>query len=140
MASRQQSLTGMQPTTDGSGKPPWNHAKAAYVCHVVLAVCMAIVLAMQVHLWAIDAKGDVVGGAIFLLIMALGLPALVAAILVLVFTWKTSDARMKWMLVALALPALMVLFGVPAVMLWIAQAVYIASVLAGGIIGRGVRA
>lgn len=72
--------------------------------------------------------------------MALGLPALIAAILVLVFTWKASDARAKWLLVTLALPVLTLLFGVPAVMLWIAQAVYIASVLAAGVIWKGLRA
>ena len=130
----------MQPPTNRQSKASWNHANAAFVCHAVLAVCMAIVLAMQIHLYAIDAKGDVIGGSIFLLTMALGLPALIAAILVLVFTWKASDARAKWLLVTLALPVLTLLFGVPAFMLWIAQAVYIASVLAAGVIWKGLRA
>lgn len=110
--------------------------KRAYVCHVVLAVLLSLALAMQIHLWVIDAKGDVVGAGIFLVVMWLGLPALVSAILATYYSLKASDTRFLWLLMAMALPILAILFNAPRLLLVVLQAAYIVLVIVVGVLSR----
>ena len=75
-----------------------NYRKDAYICHLILAIGVCVVLAMRIHLIMIDASGEVVGAAIFLLVMWLGLPILV---LLGVVTFYTYKARADWKVVLL---------------------------------------
>ena len=76
------------------GSSPKTPSNTAYGCHIALAVIVCLALAMQIHLWAIDASPDVVGGAMFLAVMWLGLPAIVLTILAIVLSLKTPDRRL----------------------------------------------
>lgn len=72
--------------------------KKAYLYHTILAVCMAAVLAMTVHLWTIKAAPDVVGGGMFLLFVWVGLPIVFCTSAALVYCQKT---RYDWRLTLL---------------------------------------
>jgi hypothetical protein len=72
--------------------------KKAYLYHTILAVCMAAVLAMSVHLWAVKADPDVVGGGMFLLFVWVGVPIVFCTGTVLVYCQKT---RYDWRLMLL---------------------------------------
>ena len=63
--------------------------------HIAMAAIVLLVLAMEVHLWAIDASGDVVGGGAFLLTMWLGLPAVYLGIAILYHSLKASDTQLR---------------------------------------------
>src|SRR5262245_22405469 len=76
--------------------------KAAYVSHGLLALVVGLYIAMQIHLWAIDAPGDVVGGGMFLLAMWLGLPGIALAWCAVYFSVKSSDAALAWLVILFA--------------------------------------
>ncbi|MDX1439235.1 MAG: hypothetical protein R3284_04965 [Rubricoccaceae bacterium] len=65
-----------------------------YWCHAALAVIVCICLAMQIHLRAIDASPSVVGGGVFLVVIWLGLPAIVLAILGTYFAIRATDIQL----------------------------------------------
>lgn len=74
--------------------------KAADWHHIAMAAVVLLALALEVHLWAIDAGGDVVGGGIFLLVMWLGLPAVYLVIAALYLSLMASNIQL-WVLSAL---------------------------------------
>ena len=108
--------------------------RTAYACHIVLAVIVCLVLAMQIHLWAIDAKGDVVGAGMFLLVVWLGLPAVILAILAIYYSLKASDKPLLWLLIAMAAPFFA--FDAPVFVLFVLEAVYVAAVIAVWLLAR----
>ena len=76
-------------------RPQPGLAKAAGTFHIVLAVIVVLALAMEVHLWAIDADGPTAGAGTFLLVMGLGLPALGLGILAIVGSLMASDTLLR---------------------------------------------
>jgi hypothetical protein len=118
------------------GKSSKDSKKTAYICHVFLAVIFALALAMQIHLWAIDAKGDVIGAGFFLVVIWLGLPAAILAILAIYFSWKAFDSWLLWLVVALAAPVLGLLFDASMLLMVIFQALYVALVSAVGLLWK----
>lgn len=110
--------------------------KTAYICHALLAVFLCLALAMQIHLWAIDAKGEVVGAGLFLIVVWLGLPAIVLGVIAIYYSLKASDIRLSWLLIAIALPILAILFDAPALLLGILQVAYVVLVIVVGLLSR----
>lgn len=54
--------------------------KQGYLAHVALAVIVSLMAAMTLHLWSINAPSDVRGGGMFLVVMWLGIPFLIFAV------------------------------------------------------------
>jgi hypothetical protein len=77
--------------------------KRAYLFHSLLAGAACLVLAMTIHLWAIQATPEVVGGGIFLLVMWLGLPVI---FLLSACLYYSCRARSEWPLIVLGAVAL----------------------------------
>jgi len=72
--------------------------KNAYVYHIILASCVAAVLAMTLHLRGINASPDVVGGGLFLLFSWVALPIVFCFCAALVYWWKTRwDERLTFL-------------------------------------------
>lgn len=110
-------------------------SNTAYGCHVALAVIVCLVLAMQIHLWAIDASPDVVGGGMFLVVIWLGLPAIVLTILAVVLSLKSSDRRLLWLTAVLV--GFVVLALAPSrtfVLVFVFEVLYVSLVLAFGVL------
>lgn len=78
-----------------------NDRKAAYICHLILAAALCVVLAMHVHLVMIDAGGEVIGAGMFLLVMWLGLPILALLGAVAYFSYKGRSDRKIVLLTAI---------------------------------------
>jgi len=74
------------------------HLKVVYTIHAILAACVAVVLALTLNLWATDAPDDVVGGAMFVLLVPVGLPILCLSGAALLYSCK---ARHDWRLTLL---------------------------------------
>lgn len=84
-----------------------NYRKKLFSCHLILAVCANIILAMHIHLLMIDAPGNVIGSSMFLLTMYLGIPIIITIGCVLFYTLKTHpDGKIVLLDIALTIMVL----------------------------------
>ena len=115
------------------GSSPKSSSNTAYGCHVALAVIVCLALAMQIHLWTIDASPDVVGGGIFLVVIWLGLPAFVLTIFAIYLSLKASDRQLLSLTAVLVVLVLALVFAAPMAFVYVFQVLYVLLVLGFGL-------
>jgi len=89
------------------------HVRQAYLYHMILAGCIALVLAMTLHLWIIKAAPDVVGGGLFLLFIWVGLPILFSFGAAVFYCHRTRYDKRLTLLTALLVATIAVLAVLP---------------------------
>jgi len=70
--------------------PSSSYLRNAYACHLVLAICVCLALAMQFYLWATHATLEAVGAGVFLLMGPL-IPAPFLTLAAIYFSLKASQ-------------------------------------------------
>ena len=113
-----------------------DHSKAAYVCHVGLGVIVCLSLAMQVHLWAIDAAGEVAAAGFSIVAVFLGIPAMLISVPAIYFSLKAGD---RWLMSLVAiwvvLACAVILSASPGFTITVA-AIYVLLVIGFGLVRR----
>jgi hypothetical protein len=113
--------------------PPRSSSDVAYWCHVALAVIVCVAMAMQIHLWAIEASPEVVGGGIFLVVIWLALPAVLLVVLALYFSAKAAERQLLVLSALLITLCLALGFSAPMAVPSAVGALYVLLVLNFGI-------
>lgn len=114
-------------------KPVRNFRRTALWCHIALAVVACLALAMQVHLWVIEATGEVVGASIFLLIMWLGIPALALAVFAVINSVRAADRDLLYPTVTLVILASAIFVSAPIALVTALAVIYVALVVRLGL-------
>ena len=111
---------------------PKNYADIAYWIYVALALIVCVAFALQIHLQTIDAGPEVVGAALFLGVIWLGLPALALVIVGTFLALKSFDKQL--LSLSLVFVVLGVAFALSLSLVYGLEALYILLVVVFGIL------
>lgn len=116
----------------GSGIQTDKQASTAYGCHLALAAATVLAVAMFSHLEVIGARPDVVGGALSLMLMWLGLPALMLGLVAVLQSVGARDRPLMGLSLLLSTMPVAAMLDAPMSWLLVLSVAYVVAVLGLG--------